>query len=54
MADAGSTSYKVVHEDVQNSVKDIELVELKTSDHFIFRGDKKDEVITKMKSFLEK
>lgn len=38
---------------VESSVKDIEMVELKTSDHFVFRGDKKDEVITKMKSFLK-
>ena len=40
-------------QNVKNSVKDIEMVELKTSDHFIFRGDKKDEVIAKMKSFLK-
>ena len=39
---------------IKNSVSDMEMVELKTSDHFIFKGDKKDEVITKMKSFLSK
>jgi pimeloyl-ACP methyl ester carboxylesterase len=39
---------------VKSSVKDIEVIELNTPDHFIFRGDKKDEVITAIKDFLKK